>query len=51
MFFEPNETQRLVQQAARSYASEIEAEAVSTADGPVPVANVLAFDAPRTPQT
>jgi hypothetical protein len=33
------------------FASEIEAEAVSTADGPVPVANVLAFDAPRTPQS
>jgi len=31
------------------FASEIEAEAVSTADGPVPVANVLAFDASRTP--
>jgi hypothetical protein len=33
------------------FASEIEAEAVATNDGPVPVANVLAFDAPRTPRT
>ena len=32
------------------FASEIEAEAVGTNDGPVPVANVLAFDAPRTPR-
>ena len=33
------------------FASEIEAESVATKDGPVPVANVLAFDAPRTPQS
>lgn len=33
------------------FASEIEAEAVATKDGPVPVANVLPFDAPRTPAT
>lgn len=33
------------------FASEIEAEAVATNDGPVPVANVLAFDAPRTPRS
>jgi hypothetical protein len=33
------------------FASEIEAEAVATDDGPVPIANVLAFDAPRTPRT
>jgi hypothetical protein len=33
------------------FASEIEAEAVATSDGPVPVANVLRFDAPRTPRT
>ena len=32
------------------FASEIEADAVETRDGPVPVANVLAFDAPRTPR-
>jgi hypothetical protein len=32
------------------FASEIEAEAVATDDGPVPIANVLAFDAPRTPR-
>jgi len=32
------------------FASEIEADAVTTPDGPVPVANVLAFDAPRTPR-
>jgi hypothetical protein len=32
------------------FASEIEADAVDTGDGPVPVANVLAFDAPRTPR-
>ena len=30
------------------FASETEAEAVVTDDGPVPIANVLAFDAPRT---
>ena len=35
---------------ATRFASEIEADAVSTNDGPVPVANVLAFDAPRTPR-
>lgn len=34
----------------RRFASEIEAEAVATVEGPVPVANVLAFDAPRTPR-
>lgn len=33
------------------FDSEIEAEAVATNRGPVPVANVLAFDAPRTPRT
>lgn len=33
------------------FASEIEAEAVATGEGPVPVGNVLAFDAPRTPRT
>lgn len=33
------------------FPSEIEAEAISTNDGPVPVANVLAFDAPRTPRS
>jgi hypothetical protein len=33
------------------FASEIEAESVATKDGPVPVANVLAFDAARTPQS
>jgi hypothetical protein len=33
------------------FASEIEAESVATKDGPVPVANVLAFDAPRTPRS
>ena len=33
------------------FASEIEADAVATSDGPVPVANVLAFDAPRTPRS
>jgi hypothetical protein len=33
------------------FASEIEAEAVATKDGAVPVANVLAFDAPRTPRS
>ncbi|HEV8671141.1 MAG TPA: hypothetical protein VGS01_10450 [Candidatus Limnocylindria bacterium] len=33
------------------FASEIEAEAVATNEGPVPVANVLAFDAPRTPRS
>ena len=32
------------------FPSEIEADAVSTGDGPVPVANVLAFDAPRAPR-
>ncbi|MEP6693734.1 MAG: hypothetical protein ABJB39_03730 [Chloroflexota bacterium] len=32
------------------FASEIEADAVSAPDGPVPIANVLAFDAPRTPR-
>lgn len=32
------------------FASEIEADAVTTSDGPVPVANVLSFDAPRTPR-
>ena len=32
------------------FASETEAEAVVTDDGPVPIANVLAFDAPRTPR-
>ena len=32
------------------FASEIEADAVSASDGPIPVANVLAFDAPRTPR-
>lgn len=33
------------------FASETVADAVVTADGPVPVANVLAFDAPRTPRS
>ena len=33
------------------FASEIETEAVATKEGPVPVANVLAFDAPRTPRS
>jgi hypothetical protein len=33
------------------FASEIDAESVATKDGPVPVANVLAFDAPRTPRS
>jgi hypothetical protein len=33
------------------FPSEIEADAVSTNEGPVPIANVLAFDAPRTPQS
>jgi len=33
------------------FASEIEADAVASNDGPVPVANVLAFDAPRTPRS
>ena len=33
------------------FASEIEADAVVTSDGPVPLANVLAFDAPRTPRS
>jgi len=33
------------------FASEIEADAVATKDGPVPVANVLAYDAPRTPRS
>ena len=33
------------------FASEIETDAVSTTEGPVPVANVMAFDAPRTPQS
>jgi hypothetical protein len=33
------------------FASEIETDAVATSDGPVPVANVLAFDAPRTPRS
>lgn len=33
------------------FPSEMEAEAVSTGDGMVPVANVLAFDAPREPVT
>jgi hypothetical protein len=32
------------------FSSEIEADAVDTGDGAVPVANVLAFDAPRTPR-
>ena len=43
--------EHLVLAGVTRFASEIEAEAVSTVDGPVPVANVLAFDAPRTPQT
>ena len=33
------------------FASEVEAEAFATDEGPVPVANVLAFDAPRTPRS
>lgn len=32
------------------FASEIEADGVATGDGPVPLANVLAFDAPRSPR-
>ncbi|HEV8229167.1 MAG TPA: hypothetical protein VGQ86_04335 [Candidatus Limnocylindria bacterium] len=36
---------------AARFASEVEADAVTTRDGPVPVANVLAFDAPRTPRS
>jgi hypothetical protein len=36
---------------ATRFASETVADAVVTADGPVPVANVLAFDAPRTPRS
>jgi hypothetical protein len=32
----------------KRFASEVEAEAVSAGDGAVPVANVLAYDAPRT---
>ena len=33
------------------FASEVEAEAFATDEGPVPVANVLAFDAPRKPRS
>ena len=43
--------QHLTLAGATRFASEIEADAVATADGPVPIANVLAFDAPRTPRS
>lgn len=43
--------QNLALAGVTRFASEIEAESVATKDGPVPVANVLAFDAPRTPQS
>ena len=42
--------EHLSQVGPTRFASEIEADAVATADGPVPVANVLSFDAPRTPR-
>ena len=42
----PFEEQMSMATATR-FPSEIESDAVTTADGPVPVANVLAFDAPR----
>lgn len=40
--------EHLSQAGMTRFASEIEAEAVTTDGGPVPMANVLAFDAPRT---
>jgi hypothetical protein len=40
--------ENLVLAGVTRFASEVEAESVATKDGPVPVANVLAFDAPRT---
>ena len=43
-------SERLSLTGVARFASEIEADAVVTSDGPVPVANVLAFDAPRTPR-
>jgi hypothetical protein len=43
--------ENLVLAGPTRFPSEIEADAVTTSDGPVPVANVLAFDAPRTPRT
>jgi hypothetical protein len=43
-------SERLSLTGVARFASEIEADAVVTADGPVPIANVLAFDAPRTPR-
>ncbi|MEX2046928.1 MAG: hypothetical protein WEE03_07170 [Chloroflexota bacterium] len=42
--------EHLSQSGVTRFPSEIEAEAFATSDGPVPVANVLAFDAPRTPR-